>query len=122
MLLRGSDDRAPGTVGGPITTESPVIAGNRIQPETSEASVYADCLDDCHAEGRGFESHQPLSKDPANRGVLYFSHSPAWPRSANRLRFRGANRPQKIAPRSSEDGDLQANRIRDVLRRDQKVQ
>src|SRR4051812_25608496 len=70
MLLRGSDDRAPGTVGGPITTESPVIAGNRIQPETSEASVYADCQDDCHAEGRGFESHQPLSKDPANRGLV----------------------------------------------------
>jgi hypothetical protein len=77
MLLRGSDDRAPGTIRGPITSESPVIAGNRIQPETSEASVYADCQDDCHAEGRGFESDQPLSRTPAK--LQGFLVADAWP-------------------------------------------
>src|SRR5947208_25389 len=56
-----------GTVGGPITAVSAVIAGNRIRPETALASVYAEFADDCHAEGRGFESHQPLSRSPANR-------------------------------------------------------
>jgi hypothetical protein len=25
----------------------------------------------CHAEGRGFESHHPLSQSPARRGFLY---------------------------------------------------
>ena len=58
-----------GTIGGPITSESPAIPGNRIQSKTAELSVYADYPDDCHAEGRGFESHQPLSRSPANRRV-----------------------------------------------------
>src|SRR4051812_33816935 len=64
--------RCRGTIRGPITTESPVIPGNRIQPKTAEASVYAVCLDDCHAEGRGFESHQPLRKRPLVERVFSF--------------------------------------------------
>src|SRR5438128_660301 len=59
-----------GTIGGPITTESPVIPGNPIQAKTALASVYAEIADDCHAEGRGFESHQPLRINPANRRVF----------------------------------------------------
>jgi hypothetical protein len=49
---------------GTNTADSPVIPGNRIQPKTAEASVYAGCADDCHAEGRGFESHQPFRERP----------------------------------------------------------
>jgi hypothetical protein len=45
-----------------MTAESPVIPGNRIQPKTAELTGYAGIADDCHAEGRGFESHQPLAK------------------------------------------------------------
>jgi hypothetical protein len=45
---------------GTNSERSPAIPGNRIQVRTAEASVYANCRDDCHAEGRGFESHQPL--------------------------------------------------------------
>jgi len=56
-----------GTIGGPTNAESTVIAGNRIQAKTEEASGYADRVDDCHAEGRGFESHQPLEKDLQTR-------------------------------------------------------
>jgi hypothetical protein len=65
-------DRCRGTTGGPISAESTVIPGNRIQAKTAEASVYAVCADDCHAEGRGFESHQPLRINPADRGVSSF--------------------------------------------------
>src|SRR3954454_21804535 len=53
--------QAPGTIGGPINAESTVIPGNPIQPKSAPPSVYAETADDCHAEGRGFESHQPLS-------------------------------------------------------------
>ena len=67
-----ADLSAAGTIGGPITRESAVIPGNRIQAKTAEASVYANCLVDCHAEGRGFESHQPLRRSPANRAVFRF--------------------------------------------------
>jgi hypothetical protein len=62
--------RVSGTIGGPITAESAVIAGNRIQPRTALASGYAQFADDCHAEGRGFESHQPLSKALQIAGFL----------------------------------------------------
>src|SRR4051812_48105143 len=42
---------------------------------------------DCHAEGRGFESHQPLSKPPANRWVSRSRVTLRPPCSANRLPF-----------------------------------
>jgi hypothetical protein len=47
--------------------------GNRIQAKTAELSVYADCADDCHAEGRGFESHQPLRISPLAERVFSFA-------------------------------------------------
>src|SRR5437868_4557390 len=62
----------PGTTGGPITSESPVIHGNRIWAATTELGSDAASADDCHAEGRGFESHQPLRISPANCGVFSF--------------------------------------------------
>jgi hypothetical protein len=33
--------------------------------------MYADCADDCHAEGRGFESHQPLSRSCFSSGLSH---------------------------------------------------
>src|SRR6187200_2151475 len=44
MLLASSDDRWAGDHWVPVTAESPVIPGNRIQPTTAEPSVYAVCL------------------------------------------------------------------------------
>jgi hypothetical protein len=74
---------ARGTVRGPMPAESPVIPGNRIQPETALASADAEIADDCHAEGRGFESHQPLRCDVSghrsqvSRDIGLSSGSPA---------------------------------------------
>src|SRR3954464_3750358 len=64
--------RVRGTTRGPITAESPVIAGNRIHPKTALGRIHADFADDCHAEGRGFESHQPLARSPLPERVFRF--------------------------------------------------
>src|SRR3954471_20516225 len=66
-----------GTIGGPITAESPVIPGNPIQAKSAELSVYAEIADDCHAEGRGFESLQPLRERPLYER-LFSSLSVRW--------------------------------------------
>jgi hypothetical protein len=103
---------------GPISAESAVIPGNRIQPKSAETSVYAEIADDCHAEGRGFESHQPLRLDPLPERVFAFLRAlPAtprhrqiallahcWPngrvRRARRERLRGSHRVVgSVAPR-----------------------
>jgi hypothetical protein len=85
---------------GPHNPESAVIPGNRIQPKTAEPTVNADCLDDCHAEGRGFESHQPLARSPLLERVLRFVPSHTFPRK-RRLppRFGGAH-PDGAVPSS----------------------
>jgi hypothetical protein len=75
IVPRGSWRR--GTVGGPNDAESCVIRGNPIQPKTAEPSVYAGRRDDCHAEGRGFESHQPLRERPLVQRA-FFVESVRW--------------------------------------------
>jgi hypothetical protein len=57
-----------GTTGRPIRSESPAIPGNRIQPKTALAVIHADFADDCHAGGRGGESHSAASLNPADLG------------------------------------------------------
>jgi hypothetical protein len=50
---------ARGTVGGPITSESPVIRSNRIQAKTALARVYAEIADDCQQKVVG---SSPISR------------------------------------------------------------
>ena len=57
---------------GPHNPESAVIPGNRIQPKTAEVGVHAELADDCHAEGRGFEAHQPLEEALQIAGFFRF--------------------------------------------------
>jgi hypothetical protein len=41
---------------------------NRLSERTRTGAHIAG---PCHAEGRGFESHHPLSETPLNRGFLF---------------------------------------------------
>ena len=61
-----------GTIGGPNGRESSLIHGNRIQLKRRFPSEYAAAADDCHAEGHGFESHQPLRRSPLPERVFRF--------------------------------------------------
>jgi hypothetical protein len=98
----GRAARPPGDHWG---TNNRRIPGNRIQPKTAEPSVDAVCLDDCHAEGRGFESLQPLSERPAFAGLFSArSALPAGPFRGFRgqVRFQSGNpRPDQTANASS---------------------